>query len=276
MTTSTLPPAVRAPLEPLAAVFRADFERALARSADPTTAHAALRAAAAACREELADRWVQTQAEDRAAKDGRRVHYMSMEFLMGRALGNALQALGLDAPLHAALKAANQPLGEVLEHEADAALGNGGLGRLAACFLDSFATLGLPSFGYGVRYEYGMFAQAIQNGRQVEHPDHWLRLGNPWEIPRPELRYMVGFGGRVTGDADARRWSPAERVVAQAYDFIVPGHATRRVSTLRQWSASAEGSFDFAAFCRGEHQAAGRNRLAAELLNWVLDRKSVV
>ena len=270
MTTSTLPRAVRAPLEPLSAVFRADFERALARSADPTTAHAALRAAAAACREELADRWVQTQAEDRAAKDGRRVHYMSMEFLMGRALGNALQALGLDAPLHAALKAANQPLGEVLEHEADAALGNGGLGRLAACFLDSFATLGLPSFGYGVRYEYGMFAQAIQNGRQVEHPDHWLRLGNPWEIPRPELRYLVGFGGRVTGDAAARRWSPAERVVAQAYDFIVPGHATRRVSTLRQWSASAEGSIDFATFCRGEHLAAGRNRLAADLLNWVL------
>ncbi len=270
MTASTLPRTVRAPLEPLAASFRADFDRALARSADPTTAHAALRAAAAACREELADRWVQTQAEDRVAKDGRRVHYMSMEFLMGRALGNALQALGLDEPLRAALKAAKQPLGEVLEHEADAALGNGGLGRLAACFLDSFATVGLPSFGYGVRYEYGMFAQAIQNGRQVEHPDHWLRLGNPWEIPRPELRYLVGFGGRVSGDADARRWSPAERVVAQAYDFIVPGHATRRVSTLRQWSASAEGSFDFAAFCRGEHLAAGRNRLAADLLNWVL------
>ncbi len=270
MTASTLPRTVRAPLEPLAASFRADFDRALARSADPTTAHAALRAAAAACREELADRWVQTQAEDRVAKDGRRVHYMSMEFLMGRALGNALQALGLDEPLRAALKAAKQPLGEVLEHEADAALGNGGLGRLAACFLDSFATVGLPSFGYGVRYEFGMFAQAIQNGRQVEQPDHWLRLGNPWEIPRPELRYLVGFGGRVSGDADARRWSPAERVVAQAYDFIVPGHATRRVSTLRQWSASAEGSFDFAAFCRGEHLAAGRNRLAADLLNWVL------
>ena len=270
MTTSTLPRAVRAPLDASAATFRADFERALARSADPTTAHAALRAAAAACREELADRWVQTQAEDRAAKDSRRVHYMSMEFLMGRALGNALQALGLDAPLHAALKAARQPLGEVLEHEADAALGNGGLGRLAACFLDSFATLGLPSFGYGVRYEYGMFAQAIENGRQVEHPDHWLRLGNPWEIPRPELRYLVGFGGRVSGDIDARRWAPAERVVAQAYDFIVPGHATRRVSTLRQWSASAEGSIDFATFCRGEHLAAGRNRLAADLLNWVL------
>jgi starch phosphorylase len=121
-----------------------------------------------------------------------------------------------------------------------------------------------------VRYEYGMFAQAIQNGRQIEQPDHWLRLGNPWEIARPELRYLVGFGGRVTRDGDGRRWEPAERVVAQAYDFIVPGHATRRVSTLRQWSASAEGSIDFAMFCRGEHLAAGRERLAADLLNWVL------
>ena len=253
-----------------AGAFRLTFERALAHSADPATAHAALRAAAAACREELAYRWVETQAQDREAKAGRRVHYMSMEFLMGRALSNALHALELDGELRAALEDAKQPLADVLECEADAALGNGGLGRLAACFLDSFATLGLPSFGYGVRYEYGMFAQAIQNGRQVEEPDHWLRLGNPWEIPRPELRYPVGFGGRVNSDGDGRRWQPAERVVAQAYDFIVPGHATRRVSTLRQWSASAEGSIDFAMFCRGEHLAAGRNRLAADLLNWVL------
>jgi len=270
MSTTAAPRRSHAADTTPAEAFRAEFERALARIAEPNTAHAALRAAAAACREELADRWVQTQAEDRRAKQGRRVHYMSMEFLMGRALGNALQALGLDRALRDALKAARQPLTDVLESEADAALGNGGLGRLAACFLDSFATLGLPSFGYGVRYEYGMFAQAIQNGRQVEEPDHWLRLGNPWEIPRPELRYPIGFGGRVSSDGDARRWVPSERVVAQAYDFIVPGHGTRRVSTLRQWSASAEGSIDFAMFCRGEHLAAGRNRLAADLLNWVL------
>ena len=270
MSTTAAPRPRHAADSTPADAFREEFEHALARIAEPTTAHAALRAAAAACREELADRWVQTQAEDRQARQGRRVHYMSMEFLMGRALSNALHALELDGALRDALAAAGQPLADVLESEADAALGNGGLGRLAACFLDSFATLGLPSFGYGVRYEYGMFAQAIQNGRQVEEPDHWLRLGNPWEIPRPELRYLVGFGGRVSSDGDARRWVPAERVVAQAYDFIVPGHGTRRVSTLRQWSASAEGSIDFAMFCRGEHLAAGRNRLAADLLNWVL------
>jgi len=267
--TSRTARAVEATAAP-AGTFREAFRRALAHSADPATTFCALRAAAAACREELADRWALTQVEDRQSKEGRRIHYMSMEFLMGRALANALQALELDDDLRSALKAAKQSLADVLEHEADAGLGNGGLGRLAACFLDSFATLGLPSFGYGVRYEYGMFAQAIQNGRQVEEPDHWLRLGNPWEIPRPELRYLVGFGGRVTKDGEGRRWQPAERVVAQAYDFIVPGHATRRVSTLRQWSASAEGSIDFAMFCRGEHLAAGRNRLAADLLNWVL------
>ena len=253
-----------------AEAFRSDFERQLAHSCEPTTAHAALRAAAAACREELADRWVQTQAEDRQARDALRVHYMSMEFLMGRALANALQALGVDDAMRQALHATRQSLADVLECEADAALGNGGLGRLAACFLDAFATLGLPSFGYGVRYEYGMFAQVIQNGRQVEQPDHWLRLGNPWEIPRPELRYLIGFGGQVTREGEGRRWVPAEQVVAQAYDFIVPGHATRRVSTLRQWSATAVNGIDFATFCRGEHLAAGRERLAADLLNWVL------
>jgi starch phosphorylase len=259
----------RAAAEP-ASAFRDAYQRALAQCADAGSAHAALRAAAAACREELSARWAQTQAEDRHARVGRRIHYMSMEFLMGRALTNALSALELDGEMRATVESSGLNLPDVLDSEADAALGNGGLGRLAACFLDSFATLGLPSFGYGMRYEYGMFAQGIENGRQVEHPDHWLRLGNPWEIARPELRYVVGFGGVVGADGSGRRWTPAERVVAQAYDFIVPGHGTRRVSTLRQWSASAEGSIDFAMFCRGEHLAAGKNRLAADLLNWVL------
>jgi glycogen phosphorylase len=264
--------------------FQAAVERALSQSADASSAHASMRAAAAACREELLARWAQTQAEDRAlmtsqksppkqsskTKSARRVHYMSMEFLMGRALTNALSALKLDDALNANLKSGDLSVAQVLESEADAALGNGGLGRLAACFLDSFATLGLPSFGYGVRYEYGMFAQGIENGRQVEHPDHWMRLGNPWEIARPELRYRVGFGGRVESDGTARRWQPAESIIAQAFDFIVPGHGTQRVSTLRQWSATADGSIDFAMFCRGDHLAAGKARLAADLLNWVL------
>ena len=218
---------------PLAEAFALAYRRELAQRSDGASAEACLWAAAHASRGLLAERWVRTQAEDRVNTRARRVHYLSMEFLMGRALGNAVAALGLDAELRAAMQESGQPLPDVLEREADAALGNGGLGRLAACFLDSFATLGLPSFGYGVRYQYGMFAQQIAGGRQVEAPDDWLKRGNPWEIARPELRWLIGFGGRVQAegaDGSARRWVPAERVVATAFDFIVPGHGTERVS----------------------------------------------
>jgi starch phosphorylase len=248
-------------------------ELALAGSAQD--AAGLLRAAAALCREPLARRWAATQAADAqrdpASAPSRRVHYLSMEFLMGRALGNALAALGLDAPLRQALQGLGHELGEVLEQEPDAALGNGGLGRLAACFLDSFAELGLPSFGYGLRYQFGMFAQGIQQGRQVERPDDWMAQGNPWETLRPELRYLVGFGGHVAVQPDgSRRWLPAERLVAQAYDFIVPAHHSERVATLRQWQAQAEAPIDFEAFCRGDHLGAAAHRVAADALNWVL------
>jgi starch phosphorylase len=283
MTASSTPPtappsvvsrkraAAKAPS--LAQAFRAAYQRELAQRSDGPSPEASLWAAAHASRELLAERWIRTQAEDRADIKSRRVHYLSMEFLMGRALGNAVAALGLDDELRAAAQAAGHALPDVLEREADAALGNGGLGRLAACFLDSFATLGLPSFGYGVRYQYGMFAQQIAGGRQVEVPDDWLKRGNPWEIHRPELRWFVGFGGRVVVDGSnetGRRWLPAERIVATAFDFIVPGHGTERVATLRQWHAFSEQPIDFAAFCRGEHLASGRERLAADMLNWVL------
>ncbi len=254
----------------LARAFRATYKRELAQRSDGPSAEACLWAAAHASRELLAERWIRTQAEDRVNTTARRVHYLSMEFLMGRALSNAVAALGLDDELRAATEAAGQALPDVLEREADAALGNGGLGRLAACFLDSFATLGLPSFGYGVRYQYGMFAQQIASGRQVETPDDWLKRGNPWEIHRPELHYFVSFGGRVECQGGENCWVPSERIVATAYDFIVPGHGTERVSTLRQWHASSEHPIDFAAFCRGEHLASGRERLAADMLNWVL------
>jgi starch phosphorylase len=257
----------------LAMSFQRGVERELAQRADggeSAQPEALLWAAAHASRELLAERWARTQGEDRRNRNARRVHYLSMEFLMGRALGNAVAALGLEGPLRDAVQAAGASLPDVLERESDAALGNGGLGRLAACFLDSFATLGLPSFGYGVRYQYGMFAQQIAGGRQVEAPDDWLKRGNPWEIHRPELRWFVGYGGRVQADGAGRRWVPAERVVATAFDFIVPGHGTERVSTLRQWHAASEHPIDFAAFCRGEHLASGRERLSADMLNWVL------
>ncbi|MDN3921955.1 glycogen/starch/alpha-glucan phosphorylase [Roseateles violae] len=265
-----------APAE-LQAAFQAALQRELAQSSEGPTREALMRAAASACRELLGQRWATTQRADAARGDDpakapvRRVHYLSMEFLMGRALGNALAALGLDASLREAFAAEGQNLPDVLERESDAALGNGGLGRLAACFLDSFAELGLPSFGYGLRYQYGMFAQRIQDGRQVEVPDDWLRLGQPWELPRPDVRYPVGFGGRVEVDADgSRRWVPAERLVAQAFDFIVPAHHSERVSTLRQWHATAEAPIDFNAFCRGAHPQAAKHRVSADALNWVL------
>lgn len=265
--------------EQLRADFRAAFARELAQATDAKSSAACLRAAAAACRATLGERWAQTQREDanidsaqtnRANAASRRVHYLSMEFLMGRALANALAALGVEQDVGDACAAAGRALPDVLEHEADAALGNGGLGRLAACFLDSFAELGLPSFGYGLRYEYGMFAQQIQDGCQAEQPDDWMKYGNAWEVARPDVRYAVGFGGRVEAENGTHRWVPAERMVATAYDFIVPAHHSERVSTLRQWHASAESPIDYAAFSRGDYAAAAAHRVAADRLNWVL------
>lgn len=227
--------------------------------------------AAVMCRAQLTKRWDKTQAQD-GENSGpvRRVHYLSMEFLMGRALGNALAALGMAESLQKILQAENKHLSDVLEIENDAALGNGGLGRLAACFLDSLAELGVPSFGYGLRYQYGMFAQRIEDGRQVEVPDDWMRNGNPWEVPRPELQYFIGFGGDVQVRDGVRTWVPAERLIANAYDFIVPAHQSERVSTLRQWHASSEMPIDFKAFCEGDYLAAARYKVEADAINWVL------
>ncbi len=273
-TPNTMPVAVTAASVPdLRPAFRAAFARELEQSGQELSSQICLRAAATACRELLAQRWAKTQAQDARldnASVSRRVHYLSMEFLMGRALGNALAALGLEGELRQQLQTRSLQLSDVLEREHDAALGNGGLGRLAACFLDSFAELGLPSFGYGLRYQYGMFAQRIQNGKQVEAPDDWMPHGNPWEVPRPELNYPVGFGGRVLVEGGVRRWAPSELLQAQAYDFIVPAHHGERVSTLRQWSAVAAQSIDFAAFCQGDYAGAARHRVAADALNWVL------
>ena len=256
--------------------FQAALARELAQAQamqQAVDASTVLRAAALACRESLAARWVQTQLADavRPQRGGvRRVHYLSMEFLMGRALHNALSALGLCDALEQALVPLGLRLSDVLEREPDAALGNGGLGRLAACFLDSFAELGLPSFGYGLRYQYGMFAQGIADGRQIERPDDWMRQGTPWELPRPEICYRVRFGGRVVVEGGQRRWVGGEEVEAQAYDFIVPAHHGARVSTLRQWQARSVNPIAFDAFCRGDYAGANQHRVAAEALNWVL------
>ncbi|MEP7154722.1 MAG: glycogen/starch/alpha-glucan phosphorylase [Betaproteobacteria bacterium] len=250
--------------------FSKGYQRAHSQRSDIESADAAMNSAALALKQILADRWAVSQAADAARTSGRRVHYLSMEFLMGRALNNALMALKLDGSAANLFAQAGHGLDLVRAREPDAAWGNGGLGRLAACFLDSFATLELPSFGYGLRYENGMFVQKIQDGRQTEAPDQWLQFGCPWEVERVEIRYFVGFAGFVVNEGGARRWNAQEQLVAEAWDFIVPGHQTKRVSTLRQWRAQAARPIDLAAFCRGEHASSGAHRQAAETLNWVL------
>jgi glycogen phosphorylase len=224
-------------------------------------------------RQRLSQRWVRTQAEQGDAK-ARRVYYLSMEFLMGRTLGNALAALDLQGEAAAALNLHAQRLEDVADEEPDAALGNGGLGRLAACFLDSMATLGLPSFGYGIRYEYGMFAQEIKNGAQIEHPDPWLENGTAWEFPRVAITYPVRFGGWVEhsgSGADARAlWRPSAEVAAKAYDMVIPGHGTDKVSTLRLWKAAAPAHLDLNAFNTGDYARAAAAKNEYENISWVL------
>ena len=236
------------------------------------SATAIMHAVAQVAREQLSRRWVATAAADRDAK-ARRVHYLSMEFLIGRSLANALAALGLRGEMAAAARAHACTLEDLASHEADAALGNGGLGRLAACFLDSMATLELPSFGYGIRYEFGMFKQAIHGGRQVEYPDAWLEDGTPWEFPRPEIHWRVRFGGWVEQPADPSTvpvWRHAGEVQAKAYDMVIPGHGTERVATLRLWKAVAPAQIDLHAFNSGDYARAAEFKNEYENISWVL------
>ena len=228
-----------------------------------------MQAVAQVARGQLARRWVATQAADTGRK-ARRVYYLSMEFLIGRTLGNAIAALDLQGGVASGLAQHAQRLEDVASREPDAALGNGGLGRLAACFLDSMATLGLPSFGYGIRYEYGMFAQDIQDGCQVEYPDPWLADGTPWEFPRAGVSYPVRFGGWVEHVAGQAVWRPAAEVAAKAHDMVVPGHGTSRVSTLRLWKAVAPAHIDLHAFNTGDYARAAGVKNEYENISWVL------
>ena len=203
-------------------------------------------------------------------QDAKRIYYLSMEFLPGRTLSNALIALGLHDVCSEALRELGLDLDELDVLEPDPALGNGGLGRLAACFLDSMATLGLPGYGYGIRYEYGMFAQRINDGRQVEYPDHWLVSGNPWEFVRPEVKYTVQFGGRVDDQGGLARWIETDDVFAMAYDTIVPGYGNNIVNTLRLWSAVSTEAIDLSHFNQGNYTAAIERKNHSENVSRVL------
>ncbi|MCO5975871.1 glycogen/starch/alpha-glucan phosphorylase [Ideonella oryzae] len=228
-----------------------------------------MHAAAYAIRDHLVERWMQT-TRAQYAQDVKRVYYLSMEFLIGRTFSNAVLALDLMPALKQALQELEVDLDGLFDLEPDAALGNGGLGRLAACFLDSMATLGVPGFGYGIRYDYGMFRQLIRDGRQVETPDYWLTHGNPWEFPRPEVTYRVRFGGRLEDAHGGVRWVDTDDVLAMAYDTIIPGYGTMATNTLRLWSAKATEEMDLKAFNQGNYFGAVETKNHSENVSRVL------
>ena len=205
----------------------------------------------------------------------RRAYYMSLEFLMGRALGNHLLNLGMQTKTRNAMHELSLNVEEILDSEPDAGLGNGGLGRLAACFLDSCATLSLPVLGYGLRYEYGMFRQDIINGEQVEEPDHWLRDGHPWELERSEYVQTIRFGGRTESVMDPdgswhMRWVDTHDILAIPFDVPVSGYCNNTINTLRLWKSSATDEFDLEEFNEGSYTDAVAAKTAAEDITMVL------
>ncbi len=230
--------------------------------------------AAAVLRERMIERWMETM-RSYYMEDRKRVYYLSMEFLMGRTMMNGMLNLGCEKELREALTSMGLDIENIREMEHDAGLGNGGLGRLAACFLDSMATMGVPGYGYGIRFEYGMFNQRIVDGQQVERPDNWLRYGNPWEFPRPELLYPVKFHGRVVEYINERgekshQWVDTDDVMAMAYDYPIPGYDTGTVNNMRLWAAKSSHDFDLKSFNQGDYMRAVEDKNDSENLSKVL------
>jgi len=222
-----------------------------------------------ALRDEIIDRWMDSTRRTYAA-NGKRVYYLSLEFLIGRLLRDALSNMGMTRSFEQALAAHGLDLAALEELEPDAALGNGGLGRLAACFMESLASLDISAYGYGIRYVNGMFRQRIDDGWQVELPETWLAHGNPWEFERRESSYRIGFGGEVIEKVDGVEWIPAEEVEATAVDTPVVGWRGKRVNTLRLWSASALDPIKLDAFNAGDHMGALADQVRADSLVRVL------
>ncbi len=254
--------------------FRRYYNYTLGCDGDCLSTHYPYKALVLTLRDRLMERWKQSKYAART-KDCKHAYYLSLEFLMGRALSNTMLNLGITDEVSKSLYELGLELEELADVEMDAGLGNGGLGRLAACFLDSCATLQLPVMGYGIRYEYGMFRQLLENGHQVEEPDHWLRDGNPWEIERPEHTKRILFGGRseyyLDADGNTRvRWVDTHDVLAVPYDVPIPGYRNGVVNTLRLWRAAATDVFDLGEFNAGSYPESVAAKNAAENITMVL------
>ncbi|HSW54998.1 MAG TPA: glycogen/starch/alpha-glucan phosphorylase [Ignavibacteriaceae bacterium] len=254
--------------------FAENLEFRLIKDRITATGSDAYFALSLAIRDRLVRKWLRTQHQY-FQKDVKRVYYLSLEYLMGRVLGNSLINMDYYDECYKILKEDGYSLEEIREIEHDMGLGNGGLGRLAACYLDSMATLELPAFGYGIRYEYGIFNQAIEKGYQVEYPDSWLQNGNPWDIFRRDLEYRVKFYGKavkVQGIDGTYRfdWTDTEDVLAVGYDIPVPGYKNNTVNNLRLWQAKACADFSFKDFNAGDYVAAVASKTGSETISKVL------
>lgn len=254
--------------------FKRYYGHRLGRDENCKSLHYAYEAISLAISDRLTERWKRTYNAYRV-QDCKRACYLSMEFLMGRTLSNAMLNLGINDAVDGALYDLGLELEELIESEPDAGLGNGGLGRLAACFIDSCATLQLPVTGYGLRYEYGMFSQTIVNGEQVEEPDHWLRNGNIWEIERLEYKQRIKFGGHTETHIDEKGnkrvcWVDTQDVLAVPYDTPIPGYQNGTVNTLRLWKAMATEEFGLQEFNAGDYAESVAAKNTAENITMVL------
>ena len=254
--------------------FQDHLKYSLAKDQYSATRYDNLKSISLVVRDALVKKWIETQ-QTYYKHDAKRVYYLSLEFLIGRSLGNSLINTGLFDNTYKALFELGQELEDLSEREWDAGLGNGGLGRLAACFMDSMATLQLPAYGYGIRYDYGIFFQQIINGYQVEIPDNWLRFGNPWEFERPEYLYPVKFYGNVHQYVDdngilQNQWINTEDIMAMAYDTPVPGYTNNTVNTLRLWSAKSTREFNLEYFNHGDYTKAVEDKDQTEVISKVL------
>ena len=260
--------------EDLISSFKEYYVNLLGRDEQSNNTHYAYEALGLTLRDRLMERWKETHHTYKQARC-RRTFYLSMEYLMGRSLSNAMLNLGVNDTATQAMYELGIEIEELIESEVDAGLGNGGLGRLAACFLDSCATLQLPVIGYGLRYEYGMFTQLIVDGQQEEKPDHWLRLRNVWEIKRLEYAHVIKFGGRTEVQVDEQGfkhyfWLDTSDVLAVAYDTPVPGYQNNTVNTLRLWKAEATEEFNLNEFNSGDYAEAVADKIGAENITMVL------